>query len=131
MVYGTEREVTVTDGLLEVKLNTLFAGPTEEEQAEGYTSMFSEETADILISARVQEGTAYVNLEDIRDIIPSANASCASQNFIASVEETIKHDRTITDVIFAINGDPETFYEWMQIGCTEETNFCDPTPFEY
>ncbi len=130
LVYGTERELDAGEDLLEAKLNALFAGPTEEEQAEGYTSMFSEETEDILISVEVLEDTAYVNLKDIRNIIPSANASCASQNFIASVEETIKHDRTVEDAIFAINSDPETFYEWMQIGCTEENNFCDPTPFE-
>lgn len=130
LVYGVEREIELEEDILEAKLNALFAGPTEEEQAEGYSSFFSQETADILIGVKVEDSTTYVNLKDIRDIIPSANASCASQNFFASVEETLTHDRAIEDVIFAINGDPETFYEWMQIGCTEENNFCDPTPFE-
>jgi len=130
LVYGTERELVMDNGFLEAKLKALFAGPTGEEQSQGFTSFFSEETADILISVEVLENTAYVNLKDIRNIIPSANTSCGSQNFIASVEETIKHGRAVETVIFAINGDPQIFYEWMQIGCTEENNFCDSSPFQ-
>jgi spore germination protein GerM len=129
LVYGTERTIDSSANIFEKKLNELFKGPTEEEQDQGYSSFFSAETEDILQQVVVEDNIAYVDLSDIRDIIPSANSSCGSQQFIASVEETIKHDnRNIEKVIIAINGNPETFYEWMQIGCTEENNNCDPGP---
>jgi hypothetical protein len=46
------------------------------------------------------------------------------------VETTLKQFPTVDKVIFAIDGKPVTFYEWMQIGCYEENNFCDETPFK-
>jgi hypothetical protein len=129
LVYGTEREITSTENIFEQKLNELFKGPTEEEKEQGFSSFFSEKTADVLKEVVIEDSTAYVNLADIRNIIPSANSSCGSQQFITSVEETIKHNnRNIENVIIAINNDPKTFYEWMQIGCTEENNNCDPGP---
>ena len=33
-------------------------------------------------------------------------------------------------VIYAIEGDPALFYEWMQLGCSEANDYCDRAPFE-
>jgi hypothetical protein len=129
-VYGVERTISAAADYYQAVLNELFTGPTEKEQEQGYFSLFSPETADILESVRVKGDTAYVNLKDIRTTIPSANASCASRNFFAQVEEALKHKGEVEEVIFAINSNPETFYQWMQLGCTEENNNCDPTPFQ-
>ncbi len=129
LVYGTRRTIEDTSQIYRTKLNELFRGPTEEEKATGFSSFFSQETAEILQEVIVEGDTAYVNLTDIRDTIPSVSSSCGYQQFNASVSETLKHNnRNIENVIFAINGDPEIFYEWVQIGCTEENNFCDPGP---
>jgi hypothetical protein len=127
LVYGVERTSTSQQASYEEKLNTLFAGPTEEEKSAGYTSFFSSQTSGILKSVKIDGSTAYVDLQDVRNLIPSASSSCGSASFTSQVEETLKHDREISKVIYAINGDPEVFYEWMQFGCSE--NICDKTPF--
>jgi len=129
-VFPVTRVITATANLPQAALQQLFAGPTEEEKAQGYVSNFSAATRDILRWVKIKDGTAYVNIRDIRTIIPNASASCASAAFFAEVEMTLKGVAPIERVIYAIDGDPAPFYEWMQIGCAPENDNCDPAPFE-
>ena len=46
------------------------------------------------------------------------------------VTDQLKQFGIINKIIYAINGDPQSFYEWLQIGCSEENDNCDPTPFQ-
>jgi hypothetical protein len=122
-VFPLPREV-ITDEPKEI-LEELFQGPTAEEKEAGYSSWFSEETKDILLGIEFpEEGLAQVDLIDIRLIIPGANSSCGSAQFISSVEETLKQFEEIERVLISLEGDAEAFYEWMQIGCNEENNYC-------
>jgi spore germination protein GerM len=130
LVYGVQRFINPDVSVYEASLNQLFQGPTEAEKNQGFSSFFSNKTKNILKSVKISGTTAYVNLTDIRTIIPNASSSCGSAQFLSSVEETLKHDRKITDVRFAIDGNPQTFYDWIQIGCDQKTNNCDPKPFQ-
>lgn len=132
LVYGAERNIEETSGndqIITVSLRELFKGPNTAERQGGYSSLFSSKTKDILISVKVINRMAYVNLKDFRKIIPNASASCGSAEFFAEVGETVKHYRTADKVIYAINGDPEPFYEFMQTGCSKENSYCDKKPF--
>ncbi len=130
-VYLLNRIIPKTVEVAKAALKELFKGPTEEEKSQGYTSWFSKETQDILKSVKVKNGTAYVDLKNIsRPIIPNASTSCGSAEFFAEVETTLQQFPTVAKVIFAIDGKPANFYEWMQIGCYEENDFCDKNPFK-
>jgi hypothetical protein len=129
-VYSLNRIIPKTVEVAKAALKELFKGPTEEEKSQGYTSWFSKETQDILKSIKVKNGTAYVDLKDLRQMIPNASTSCGSAEFFAEVETTLQQFPTVDKVIFAIDGKPAPFYEWMQIGCYEENDFCDETPFK-
>lgn len=129
-VFLVDRLVLKTETPAVTTLQELFKGPNEGEKNQGYTSWFSDKTQDILKSLKVVEGTAYVNLKDVREIIPNASASCGSAQFLAEVETTLKQYSAVKTVIFAIEGKPETFYEWLQIGCSTENNICDEAPFK-
>ncbi len=129
-VYSLNRIIPKTVEVAKAALKELFKGPTEEEKSQGYTSWFSKETQDILKSVKVKNGTAYVDLKDLRQMIPNASTSCGSAEFFAEVETTLQQFPTVDKVIFAIDGKPATFYKWMQIGCYEENDFCDETPFK-
>ncbi len=129
-VFPVGRTVLKPVATPKTALQELFKGPKESEEALGYNSWFSEETADILRDIKVEDKTAYVNLEDIRDIIPGASASCGSQQLLAEIETTLKQFSSVDRVIIAIDGHPATFYEWIQIGCSEENDFCDEAPFQ-
>ncbi len=129
-VYPVERIVPKTLGPAKVALEELFKGPSEEEKIQGYVSWFSEKTKDILKSVKIENNTAYLDLKDIRQIIPGASASCGSAHFLAEVETTLKQFPIVNRVIIAIDARPSIFYEWIQIGCAKENDFCDETPFK-
>jgi len=130
LVYPVKRIISINgDPFLQV-LNLLFIGPTEEEKNEGYSSVFSLDTKNILKNFDIDEkGTAYLNFYDIRNIIPAVSSSCGSLEFLSSIENTLKQFGVINKIIYAINEEPRIFYEWIQKGCSEENNNCDNTPF--
>lgn len=128
-VYPLDRKVIKTLGVAKASLEELFKGPTEEEKSQGYSSLFSQRTKDILKSVKVENNTAYVDLLDIRQVIPNASASCGSAQFLAEIETTLKQFGSVKKVIIAIDGKPSTFYEWIQMGCSQENDFCDETHF--
>ena len=128
-VYPVERVVPTARDTAEAALLQLFAGPTENEMAEGYVSTFSTATRSILKSVKIEEDTAYVNLIDVRPMLTSVSSSCGSSAFFAEVENTLRGVAPVTRVIFAIEGEPEAFYEWVQLGCSAENDNCDRSPF--
>lgn len=129
-VYPVERPVPAAAYRLDAALNELFAGPTKAERAEGYTSWFSLDTANILLDAFVEGDTAYVSLADLRPLIPSASSACGSAQLLAQMDQTAQAAAPgVTRVLYAIEGSPRLFYEWLQLGCDERNDFCDPGPF--
>lgn len=128
-VYPVERTTLPSSNVPKAVLEQLFLGPTPAEKEQGYVSAFSAETADILIDVKVQDHTAYVNLKDVRTIIPNASTSCGGAAFFAEVGTTVKGSADVDRVLYAIEGDPRPFWEWMQIGCAPENDNCDPAPF--
>jgi len=128
-VYPLERSVSKGPENIKEALQELFKGPSEVEKSLGYSSWFSADTSGILKGLKIENGLAYVNLQDIRQIIPNVSASCGSAEFLAEVETTLKQFPAISKVIIAIDGQPAVFYEWIQIGCQSENNFCETAPF--
>jgi hypothetical protein len=78
---------------------------------------------------RIADRTAYVDLHDLRQLIPGATTSCGSAEFFAQVEATLKQFPTVYRVIFAIEGKPRLFYEWMEMACDETNDYCNDSRF--
>lgn len=131
LVFPVERQISMNGDPIDATLKLLFMGPTEQEKQAGYTSLFSPDTKNILKNVKIDtNGVAYVDFVDIRSLIPDASTSCGSAQFLSSIDATLKQFGIINKIIYAINGDSQYFYEWLQIGCSEENNNCDPTPFQ-
>lgn len=130
LVFSVNREIPAADDLLTPTLNALLAGPTEQEASLGFTSWFSEATASSLISSHVVDSNVYVNLTDFSSIIPGASSSCGSAQLLSSLKYTVLALTGADDVLFAFDGDPRPFWEWLQMSCdTEELEYCDQAPF--
>ncbi len=121
----TEDAEAVADALLE----SLLAGPTAEERAQGYTSFFSDQTDGSLRDVIIQNGTAYVDLEDLRQVIPNASSSCGSAQLLAQVTQTLRQVPGVSRVILAFDGSVRSFYDWIQLGCSAENDNCDSSVF--
>lgn len=127
-VYGVPRKIENYSKEAGVLLE-LFKGPTEEEKKTGLTSLFSEATTFALNSLSISGGVAAVNMADISAIIRDANSDCVKKSLISSIEKTLRQFDNINKVVFAINGNPKKFYDWVGIGCNKENNNCDPSIF--
>ncbi len=128
-VYAVHRTVPAAADVLTATMRELLAGPTMSETAQGFLSWFSPATADTLISATRSGTTSYVNLTDLRTIIPNASSSCGSAALLAQLGMTAQQAGMTPRVLYAIKGQPKTFWEWLQMGCDESNDTCDPAPF--
>ena len=128
-VFPLVRTVPATRGVAQAALNSLFAGPTLTEQEQGYYSPFNDQTREILKNIRIVRQTAYVDLHDIRPILPGTSSSCGSAEFFAEVKATLTQFPLVKRIVFAIEGKPREFYEWIQAECDRSNDYCDSRPF--
>ncbi|MFA7201640.1 MAG: GerMN domain-containing protein [Candidatus Paceibacterota bacterium] len=127
-VLPIKRTIPYTTGVATEALQQLFQGPTPQELQQGYTSALVASSSP-LIRISIYEGTAYVDLHDIRKTQTHISSSCGMGAFISQVTNTLTQFSTIQKVIFAINGNPQIFYDWIQMGCSLENEYCNPTQF--
>lgn len=128
IVFERTRQLPRTAGVAAAALRQLFAGPTEAERAQGYRSPFSAASADLLRRVSIEHGTAYVDLNDPRALLPGATSSCGAAEFHTAIERTLRQFPTVRRVILAIDGEPRRFYEWMGQDCDETNDHCDAAP---
>jgi len=121
--------VPASDDVLTATMKELLAGPSAEEAAKGYGSWFSPSTSQALIAAKVSGTTSYVNLADIRAIIPNASTSCGSASLLAQLRTTAQQAGMTPRALFAISSQPTLFWEWLQLSCDASNDNCNPTPF--
>ena len=117
-VTPVKREVRKTRAVATAALKQLFKGPTAEEEARGLLSFFGPATAGLLRSIRVESGVAYVDINDITRI-NNLSTSCGSTIFLSQMDATLKQFPTVTQVVYAMEGDPGSFYASLQHGCPE------------
>lgn len=85
--------------------------------------------ADALISAKVSGDTTYVDLKDLRQLIPNASTSCGSAAMLAALDTTARQAGGTPRALYAFDGDPKPFWEWLQSYCGTQNDNCDPIPF--
>jgi spore germination protein GerM len=129
IVFEVRRAIPRTEGVAAAALRQLFAGPTEAEREAGYRSPFSAATAGLLRRVFIIDGTAYVDLNDPRALLPGATSSCGAAEFGSQIERTLRQFSTVRRVIVAIDGDPRRYYEWLDLECDLTNDRCDAAPF--
>jgi hypothetical protein len=92
----------------------LLAGPDAAERRQGYGGWFSAATAGSLRSARIRGGVAYIDLADLRSVIPNASTSCGSALLLAQLDRTATQFGTVRRAVYSFDGDVTAFYEWLQ-----------------
>ncbi|MBA3621883.1 MAG: GerMN domain-containing protein [Euzebyales bacterium] len=95
-------------------LQALLAGPTRQERAQGATSFFSADTANLLNIVTITEGTARVDFDDRFGDINNASTSCGSEQLLSELDKTVKQFPTVDRTIYSLDGDVAAFYLWLQ-----------------
>jgi spore germination protein GerM len=108
------RRTVAAPAVLTGALRALLAGPTAAERRRGYGGWFSARTANALRSVRVARGVAWIDLRDLRRLLPNASSSCGSALLLAQLTRTATQFPTVERAIFSLNGDRRAFYDWLQ-----------------
>jgi len=98
-----------------IGLRELLAGPSADETAAGFTSLFGPATADALLDVVVVGGVARVSFRDLRQIIPNASSSCGSAALLGALDATLAQLPGIRGARYSFGGDEAAFYEWLQV----------------
>lgn len=128
------RTIPKTTALANASLEQLFIGPTEEEMDNGLVkfNMRNENMSDYIKRIFVKNNIIYIDWVDFRNNENPFfyNSSSGGCNVIPPLEDTLLQFPNIDNVVYAFEGDPEAYYEWIQMGCNPDDNLCDPTPFQ-
>jgi hypothetical protein len=103
------RRAPTTDEVARQAVELLFAGPTAEEQAQGYGSQIVEGTQLNAIALRDRVATVDVS-PDIQAVVPGApDKGAADQLKLGQIVRTLAQFPSIGWVRFAVNGLEQTF----------------------
>lgn len=119
-----EADGSTPEQQLTAALRELVKGPTAAEQEQhDVTSVFSHATADMVKAVSVDDGSAVVDFTDFRGAIPQVSASSAGLAFMTELNSTVFAVRDVDDVVYRIDGDCETFGQFMEAaGCHRYTD---------
>ena len=95
----------------------LVAGPTSSEAADGASSFFSSETADVVKSAILTDGLLTVDFTDLRPLIPNASTSCGSEALLAQLNNTAFQFDAVERTRYLLDGSCTDFGNWLQREC--------------
>jgi spore germination protein GerM len=123
-VFPVPRSSSSITNVAAAALEALFRGPTAEERSQGYRSFFSVRTAGLLKRLKIRSGTAYVDLHDRRQELTGATSSCGRAEFFTQIQRTLGQFPAIERIIFAIDGQPRVFYDWMELECDQTNDNC-------
>lgn len=129
-VAPVSRTIPKTPAVATAALKELLKGPTQEEAKE-FSGFGPPETDGILKSVNVRNGTAYVNFTK-RAFAQMGNAttSCGG-GFFSMIDATLMQFPTIKKVVYAVEGNTNDFYEWVQVGeCPHGRRHCARTNFK-
>jgi len=101
--------------VLDDALNWLSRGPRKGERADGASSWFSKKTAGMIDDVRIEDGTANVDLDDVRKIMSGASASCGSASLLANLNKTVLQFPAVDRVVYSLEGSADAFYSWLQM----------------
>lgn len=128
-VAPVKRTIPKTASVATASLNELFKGPTDAE-AQKYSGFKPPETEGILKSVKVKNGAAYVNFTK-RLLVQMGNAtSSCGGGFFSMIEATLKQFPTIKNVYYAVEGDANEFYGFVQVGDCPHGRHCRKSNFQ-
>lgn len=128
-VAPVTRTIPKTTAVATAALQELLKGPTPEE-AKSFSGFKPPETNGILKSVKVKNGAAFVNFtKAVYEQMGNATSSCGG-GFFSMIDATLMQFRTVKKVYYAIEGNTNDFYGWVQVGeCPYSKKICSSTNF--
>lgn len=117
-VRAVERRVPRTPAVLRAALEQLVAGPTEEEVRRGFSSVFSEATAELLADVTLRrDGTAVIDFTKAVTEVPNISTTNLMAHTHRSIEATTFQFPQVQTVVLRIEGSEKAWCEFFAIKC--------------
>jgi spore germination protein GerM len=128
-VYPVTRTIPKTAAVATAALQELLKGPNAEE-AKSFSGFGPPATNGILKSVKVKKGAAYVNFtKALYQQMGNATSSCGG-GFFSMIDATLMQFPSVKNVYYAVEGDTNGFYEWVQVGeCPYGKKICAASNF--
>ena len=110
------RQVPDEGGILAQTMEQFVAGPTTEERADGFRSVFSPATSDAVISVAEDAGQVVVDLRDLGPL-PSLKVDGGGAFFVAGLNNSLFQHGEIVTIEYRVAGSCDAF--WAYLGSTE------------
>jgi spore germination protein GerM len=99
---------------IENAIQQVMKGPSNKEIEEGFTSIFNEETSDVLRGIELQDsGHLIVNFAAF---IPNGSTTTGSFYMMEPLNNTISQFEEVQTIEYQYNGSCEKFFDWLQVG---------------
>jgi spore germination protein GerM len=130
-VFPVSRTIPKTTAVAKAALEELFKGVTKEEEAKGYGSIPPAESNGVLKNINVKNGAAYVNFTNrVLEQMGTATTSCGGGQYFGMIEKTLTQFPSIKKVYYAVEGNTNEFYEWVQVGECPHGRHCRKSNFK-
>ncbi len=117
LVEGFTRPVDGDVDPLRAAFDELVGGPTAEEIEAGAGSMFSAQTAGLVVSVSQRDGLLLVDVADLRSLMPNVSTSCGSEALLAQLRATAFQFPSVDRVRYLLDGSCDDFANWLQREC--------------
>ena len=130
-VFPTTRTIPKVSGVARAALDELFKGTTDEERKKEFRSFPADDTKDIVKSLNMKNKVAFLDFKKVVfEKLGNTTSSCGG-GFYPSIEATLKQFSSIREVVFAVEGNTNDFYEWVQVGeCPYSKKICSAANFK-
>jgi spore germination protein GerM len=103
---------------LQAALNALVAGPTDAEQAAGFTSFFSPDSAGVINTVTITDGAnVVVNFSTDVRAIPNASTTNGARTIMWELTSTVFQFPDVQTIRYQMDGSCDLFYHWLQSAC--------------
>ena len=92
----------------------MLAGPTDEESATGYGTVFTDEVGWELASVTISGATALIDFTEDSQPFNNMSATCVHLALMAQLEATATQFSTVDRAVFSVGGDIPMFYHWLE-----------------
>jgi spore germination protein GerM len=112
------RDVEETTAILTATTRQLIAGPSDEERADGYASVFSAETTGLLASVKIFSGAVAVDFNSLEGLV-GIDAEPLRTQFLADLNASLFQYDQVASVEYQLRGSCESFWEALGVAACD------------
>lgn len=115
---AVKRTIFPTFEPLPIAVGELLEGPTSDERASGYTSLFFAGTASAFDRIEIRgDSLVIIELLDFSHLAPAGGTPAGATMVLGELNHTVFQFPFVKSIIYRFNGSCTRFFEWLNQTC--------------